>query len=110
MRVFAIAFVAFTMLSGAALAADDGDDASAPDTPALVDDATFDTNFQCPETLADQDAREDELHRYVAWARATHPDWNFRKRLDVRYGLLRRHACAQTLANIAASARPAFGS
>jgi len=110
MRTFAIALAAFTMLSGAALAADGDDAASPPDAPALLDDATFDANFQCPETLADQDAREDEFHRYLAWARAAHPDWSFRKRLDVRYGLLRRHACARTLANIASSARPPFGS
>ncbi len=106
MRTFVIALAAFTMLSGAALA---GDDTDAPDAPALVDDATYDANFQCPETLADADAREDQFHRYVAWARAVHPDWSFRKRLDVRYGLLRRHACVQTMANIASAARPAFG-
>ncbi|MEI9988498.1 MAG: hypothetical protein WDM86_00525 [Rhizomicrobium sp.] len=105
MRVIAIALIAFATLSGPAFAAD-GDDAAAP---ALVDDATFDAAFQCPETLAGADAREDELQRYAAWAKAMHPDWNFRKRLDVRYGLLRRHACAQTMANIAAAARPAFG-
>ncbi len=104
MRTFAIALAAFTILSGMAFAAE-GDDTA----PALVDDATFDAAFQCPETLADADAREDELHRYAAWARAMHPDWTFRKRLDVRYGLLRRHACARTMANIAAAARPAFG-
>ena len=109
MRSFAIALAAFTMLSGAALAAD-SDDTASSDAPALVDDATFDANFQCPETLADTDSREAEFHRYVAWAKAVHPDWTFRKRLDVRYGLLRRHACAQTLANIASSARRAFGS
>ena len=103
MRSFAIALVAFTMLSAMALAADD------EDAVPLVDDATFDANFQCPETLADADAREAEIHRYLAWARAVHPDWNFRKRLDVRYGLLRRHACAQTMANIATAAHPAFG-
>ncbi|MEJ0024422.1 MAG: hypothetical protein WDN01_00215 [Rhizomicrobium sp.] len=104
MRIFATALVAFIILSGAARAAD-GDDAG---TLALVDDASFDAAFQCPETLADADAREAELHRYAAWAKAMHPDWSFRKRLDVRYGLLRRHACAQTMANIAAAARPAF--
>ncbi len=108
MRVIVIALAAFTMLSGSALAAD-SDDTDAPDTPALVDDATFDANFQCPETLADQDAREAEYQRYAAWARAAHPEWNFKKRLDVRYGLLRRHACAQTMANIASAERPAFG-
>jgi len=113
MRILAIAFVAFTMLSGTMLCgvalAADGDDAAPSDAPAHVDDATFDANFQCPETLADQDTREAELHRYAAWARAVHPEWNFKKRLDVRYGLLRRHACAQTMANIASSTKPAFG-
>jgi hypothetical protein len=108
MRSFAIALVAFTMLSGAALAGD-RDDTAASDAPAIVDDATFDAGFQCPETLSTEDSREAEFYRYVAWARAVHPDWNFKKRLDVRYGLLRRHACTQTLANIAFSGRPAFG-
>ncbi len=76
--------------------------------PPLLDDATFDAQFQCPETLADADAREDALHRYAAWAKETHPDWNLRKRMDVRYGLLRRHACVATMANIADSAKPPF--
>jgi hypothetical protein len=92
--------------ASAALAADAPDDAV---ILANIDDATYDAGFQCPETLADVDAREDDLSRYMDWARLRHPDWTFRKRLDVRYGLLRRHACAMTLANVAASARPAFG-
>ncbi|HXC54435.1 MAG TPA: hypothetical protein VNU97_04005 [Rhizomicrobium sp.] len=107
MRVFAVTVVAFTMLSGAAFAADP-DDAATP-APAALDDAAFDAQFQCPEALADKDSRIDAYHRYVDWAKDQHPDWNFKKRLDVRYGLLRRHACAVTLANAAAAARPPFG-
>ncbi len=79
------------------------------EVPDALDDAAFDAAFQCPETLAGADSRIAELARYFAWAKDRHPDWNFRKRLDVRHGLLRRHACAVTLARMAASARPAFG-
>lgn len=94
-------------VAGAASAAEASDDDAL--ILANIDDATYDAGFQCPETLAAVDAREDDLARYMDWARLRHPDWTFRKRLDVRYGLLRRHACAVTLANVAASARPAFG-
>jgi hypothetical protein len=83
----------------------------APDDSVIlanVDDAAYDAGFQCPETLAGDDQREEDLARFMDWARLRHPDWNFRKRLDVRYGLLRRHACAVTLANMSASAQPAF--
>jgi hypothetical protein len=106
MRAFAGSFIALGLLAGAAQAADAPDDSV---ILANIDDTTYDAGFQCPETLADVDAREDDLARYMDWARLRHPDWTFRKRLDVRYGLLRRHACAVTLANVAASARPAFG-
>ena len=106
MKTLAIALVAFTMISAPALATDPDDTA---DAPALVDDTTFDAQFQCPETIADPDERVDEFARYVAWAKEVHPDWGFRKRLDVRYGLLRRHGCAVTLAKIASSERPPFG-
>jgi hypothetical protein len=110
MRIIAGMIVALSLLSGAAYAAD-ADDGTAGDTPAVaaLDDAAFDAQFQCPETFADKDGRIDELERYQAWAREQHPDWNLRKRLDVRYGLLRRHACAVTLANVALSAQPPFG-
>lgn len=83
-------------------------DPYADGTPAQLDDAAFDAAFQCPEALSGAENRMEELARYFAWARERHPDWNFRKRLDVRYGLLRRHACATTLASITASARPPF--
>ena len=110
MRLFAVAFVAFTMSCGAGLAQSDDDAAPAPsDAPALLDDASFDAQFQCPETLPDKDSRLAEYDRWTDWARAAHPDWTFKKRLDVRYGLLRRHACAVTLANIANSNRAPFG-
>jgi hypothetical protein len=73
-----------------------------------MDDASFDAQFECPETLATADEREEAFERYTTWTTLRHPDWNFRKRLDVRGGLLRRHACATTLANVSASALPAF--
>lgn len=76
---------------------------------AAIDDQTFDAQFRCPESLANDDDRVDEYQHYLAWSRVRHPDWSFKKRLDVRYGLLRRHACAQTLRNDASSALPAFG-
>jgi len=106
MRILAGLVLALGMLAPPALAQDAPDDTPAA---ALLDDATVDSQFQCPETIADQDGRIDELQRYMDWARERHPDWNFRKRLDVRYGLLRRHACTETLANLVASQRPAFG-
>jgi hypothetical protein len=84
-------------------------DATPVETPALVDDATYDARFQCPETLSSRDARIEEYATWTAWARAAHPDWNFKKRLDVRYGLLRRHGCTVTLAAIANSEKPPFG-
>lgn len=82
---------------------------SEPGPPPRLDDASFDAQFQCPETITDADARIDEYARYAAWAKETHPDWTFKKRLDVRYGLLRRHACATTIAGIASSGRRPFG-
>jgi hypothetical protein len=98
MRILAGLIIVFGVFASHAAFADD---------PA--DDAAFDAQFQCPETISDRDARIDELQRYQDWARDHHPDWTLRKRLDVRYGLLRRHACAVTLANVAASAQPPFG-
>lgn len=108
MRGAAAIVFAIVMIAGAPAFADDATPDSAT-PPAAADDAAFDGQFQCPETLADRDARIDEILGYQAWVREHHPEWNFRKRLDVRYGLLRRHACTVTLANLAASARPAFG-
>ena len=76
--------------------------------PVPLDDAAFDAGFQCPQSYDSAESRMDEVARYFAWARLRHPDWSFRKKLDVRYGLLRRHACAVTLANLGSSARPPF--
>lgn len=73
-----------------------------------MDDAAFDAQFACPETLASEDDRLEEFERYTAWAHLRHPDWNFQKRLEVRAGLLRRHACTATLANVTNSGQPAF--
>ena len=117
MRRFTVLAAALTMLTAPAFAADGDDTAPAAAPPAAatdtatdtdndqgpLDDAAFDARFQCPETYRDADARIEEFQRYVDWTREVHPDWNFRKRLDVRYGLLRRHACTATLQNIAAS-------
>lgn len=111
MKFFAIAFAAFALTAGAAFAASDdaaGDDTAAAAPPSVSDDASYDAQFQCPETLASRDARIAEYAGWTAWARQVHPNWNFKKRLDVRYGLLRRHGCAATLAAIANSERPAF--
>jgi hypothetical protein len=102
---FIITLAFAVVLAGAQGArADDADDT----VLSVIDDAAFDDQFQCPETLTDADVRLDQYQRYDGWARLRHPDWSLRKRLDVRYGLLRRHSCAVTLANIAASARPPF--
>ena len=76
--------------------------------PAPLDDAAFDAGFQCPQSYDNADSRMDEIARYFAWTKLRHPDWSFRKRLDVRYGLLRRHACTTTLANMASAVRPPF--
>ena len=73
-----------------------------------MDDATYDAQFACPETLPTADDREEEFERYTAWTHLRHPDWNFRKRLEVRTSLLHRHACAATLAKMTDSAAPAF--
>jgi hypothetical protein len=121
MRRFFVLAATLTMLAAPVLAAD-GDDTDPTPAPAAaaaidtdtdadrgpLDDATFDAQFQCPEAFRDADARIDEMQRFVEWTREVHPDWGFRKRLDVRYGLLRRHNCAATLAKIASSAQPAF--
>jgi hypothetical protein len=109
MGIAALALGLATLGFASMALADDTPDA-AGDSVVLssIDDATFDAGFQCPETLADDDSREDALARYMAWAGLRHPDWPLRKRLDVRYGLLRRHSCAATLRNVAASALPAF--
>lgn len=110
MRILAGTVVALMLLTGAARAAD-ADDTASGDQEILagLDDIAVDSQFQCPETIADADAQEAEIQRYYAWAAVRHPEWNFRKRVDVRYGLLRRHACAATIAKVDASARPAFG-
>jgi hypothetical protein len=103
MRAVAGSVVGFVLLASAA--------GAAPDDSVIlahIDDATYDAGFQCPETLAGPELREDDLARFMAWAKLRHPDWNLRKRLDVRYGLLRRHGCAVTLSNITASSQPAF--
>ena len=73
-----------------------------------MDDAAFDAQFVCPETLATADEREEEFERYTAWAHLRHPGWDFRKRLDARTGFLRRHNCTATLAKVTASGQPAF--
>lgn len=73
-----------------------------------MDDQTYDAQFTCPETLPTADDREEEFERYTTWAHLRHPDWNFRKRLEVRTSLLRRHACTATLAKVTGSAAPAF--
>jgi hypothetical protein len=99
---------AILMIGTPAFADDTTPDTTPPPAAVASDDAGFDTQFQCPETITDRDAQIDEILGYQTWVRDHHPDWSFRKRLDVRYGLLRRHACAVTLANLAASARPAF--
>ena len=106
MRSIAGPVIALALLASAASAADTSPDDSV--ILAHIDDATYDAGFQCPETLASPELREDDLVRFMAWAKLRHPDWNLRKRLDVRYGLLRRHGCAATLANIATSSQPAF--
>ena len=110
MRVLA-ALAVVLLLSGTSFAAVNDDGASDTDAPAVTttDDATFDSQFQCPETITDRDAQIEDALAYQAWAHLNHPDWSLRKRMDVRYGLLRRHACTVTLANVAASALPPFG-
>ena len=100
--VFAALVVAPTF---AAIAAEQPADTSGL---AAIDDQMFDSQFQCPESLASDDDRIDEYQRYLVWSRIRHPDWNFKKRMDVRYGLLRRHGCAATLRNVGSSAMPAF--
>jgi hypothetical protein len=109
MRVIAGSIIAFALLASAASAAN-APVAGPGDSVILahIDDATYDAGFQCPETLASPELAEDDLARFMAWAKLRHPDWNLRKRLDVRYGLLRRHGCAVTLANISSSSQPAF--
>jgi len=105
MQIVASAVVASCLLFAAAVAAE-----HSPDTPALaaIDDQAFDSQFQCPESLASDDERIDEYQRYLVWSRIRHPDWSFKKRMDVRYGLLHRHGCAATLRNVGSSAMPAF--
>jgi hypothetical protein len=104
MRILAGMILAI-VIGPAALADEVVDD---PAALARIDDATLDAQFRCPETLVTADGRLDEIERYYVWARARHPDWNMKKRLDVRYGLLRRHACTVTLRNVASSVGPAF--
>jgi hypothetical protein len=116
MRRFVVLAATLTMLAAPVFAADGDDESSAPaattdaatDDQGPLDDAAFDAQFECPEAFRDADARIEEFQRYVEWAREVHPDWNFKKRLDVRFGLLRRHNCAETLARIASSAQSAF--
>jgi len=101
---FALAVIAVVSVQASAAAEQSSD----PAVLAAIDDQTFDAQFQCPETLASDDERIDEYQRYLVWSRLRHADWNFKKRMDVRYGLLRRHGCAATLRNVGSSAQPAF--
>ena len=73
-----------------------------------MDDATYDAQFVCPETLPTADDREEEFERYTTWAHLRHADWNFQTRLAVRTALLRRHACTATLAKVTSSGQAAF--
>ncbi len=101
MHRLAAALVVIAAVFGSAVA----EDASGQPAPAGLDDAAFDAQFVCPENLATADDRIDEVARYLGWAKARHPDWSVKKTLDVRYGLLRRHNCTKTLANIQNSGR-----
>jgi hypothetical protein len=102
-RAFAIAAV----LLSATPAFAQNDTGEVP-APAMISDDSFDAQFACPETIESADQRVEDLQHYMTWAKVNHPDWSLRKRLAVRYGLLRRHACTTTLANLAASALPPF--
>jgi hypothetical protein len=110
MRLVALSIAAFA-LATAAHASPLGD-ADRGDIDIVIladmDDAAFDAQFQCPETLATADDREEEFGRYTAWAHLRHPEWSFQKRLDARAALLHRHACAATLAKVTSSSQPAF--
>jgi hypothetical protein len=112
MRLAVVLTAALLSLAATAAHAAAIGDADKADIDVLIladmDDASFDAQFQCPETLANADEREEAFERYTTWVTLRHADWNFRKRLDVRAGLLRRHACTTTLANVSASALPAF--
>ena len=110
MRLAALTIVAF-IAATAAHATPLGDaDKAGIDLVILadMDDAAYDAQFACPETLPTADDREEEFGRFTAWAHLRHPGWNFQQRLEARTGLLRRHACTDTLAKVTASGQPAF--
>jgi hypothetical protein len=62
--------------------------------------ATVNATFQCPEALANDEARATELKAFLDWMRSQHPGWSMPKVTGSRLYLLEAHHCDKTLAYI----------
>jgi hypothetical protein len=71
----------------------------------------IDRTFVCPESLPDDEARNDALKLFLAEVAAVQPTITVKQLTEFRVAMLRKHQCRATLANIgvaaAATAAPA---
>ncbi len=80
-------------LGGAAMA----QDAGAPSGPLLANDPGYASQFQCPESLASDEARRLADDRFLQWASRAHPDWRVEDTMNYRLALLQAKQCRETL-------------
>ena len=64
---------------------------------ASLTDEQFDTQFRCPEAIADEDERSAAVADFVHWAKARHSDWTIMDIVKARIALLTKHRCVETL-------------
>jgi len=83
--------------------------AQAISTPVQSENSQFDGQFRCPESLADDAARDREIAGYVDWAAKQHPNWTSKEVIANRYRLLTLHHCTATLNTISRNASLAGG-
>jgi hypothetical protein len=65
--------------------------------------AQIDRTFVCPESLANDEARESAINLFINQVGAVEPSITINEIVAYRMSLLKKHGCGQTLANIASS-------
>jgi hypothetical protein len=65
-----------------------------------LNDAQFNSQFRCPETIGDADERSAAVAGFVHWAKKQHPEWSVIELVQARIALLERHRCDETLKQI----------
>ena len=58
-----------------------------------LDDAGYDKQFRCPETLPDKDAKTWEIGLYMYWIADKHRAWSEDQARAFRHALLVKHRC-----------------